>query len=69
MEELDIASEREQLERDSLVAAIRKRPSSGLLPCGQCHWCDSAVQGQRIFCDGECADQHELMRRRGAMKG
>jgi hypothetical protein len=59
MEDLDIAAEREQMERDYLVAQIRRHPGSGLIACGECHFCAEPVSSNRLFCNSECAEDHE----------
>jgi len=66
MEDLDIAAERTEIERESLVAAIRRRPSEGLLPGGECHVCGEVLDLPRLFCGLECAEAH---RRRSGLSG
>lgn len=67
MEDLDLASERSELERETLVARIRARMGSRLVPYGICHACESEVEGQRLFCDSSCAEDYEFLVRRGAI--
>jgi hypothetical protein len=64
MEDLDQAAERSELERQQLVAAIRRRAPERVLPDGFCHFCSHELQFPRIFCGPECAEQYELERRR-----
>ena len=63
MDELDISAEREQIERESLVAAVRRRQGPCLLPVGECYACGELVERPRLFCDSDCATSWE--RRRG----
>jgi len=56
---LDIASEREELDR-SIAQALR-RPA-GPLATGRCLFCEEASPGRR-WCDAECRDQWELAMR------
>lgn len=58
---LDIASDREELDR-SLALAV-KRPS-GPVPTGRCHFCDEIVGDAQRWCDAECRDQWEALRTR-----
>ena len=55
-DEADIAGEHEATRLASLVAAARVQRATGLMPSGACHYCDTPVTSQRLFCDGECAD-------------
>ena len=63
MEELDIASERSELEREALVNAVRRRPGSGLQPCGACYWCQEVIRYPKLFCDSDCSTDWERRRR------
>ncbi|TQE92956.1 MAG: DUF2116 family Zn-ribbon domain-containing protein [Spiribacter salinus] len=40
-------------------AATARKPESGLAPEGWCHECGEDVDGRRLFCNSECADQYE----------
>lgn len=66
MEDLDLASERSELERETQVAAVRRRPGSGLLACGKCHFCDEEVSTGKLYCNSDCATDHAKEQRRRA---
>ena len=53
MDDLDIAAEREQLDR-SLALQV-KRPT-GPEPMGRCHHCDSDLPDTQRWCGAECRD-------------
>lgn len=54
--------------RDEGIARIRDVMNRRELePCGACHWCSSYVTSDRLFCDGECADEHAVMLQRGRL--
>lgn len=57
-DELDLASDREQLERD---AAIRNASAyrSNLKPCGKCLNCGEEVASELRFCDADCRDDFQ----------
>jgi len=56
---LDIASEREELER-SLAQTIRK--PTGPIATGRCLYCDEITADEVRWCDAECRDKWELTR-------
>ena len=64
MDEIDISAEREQLERESLIEAIRRRRGDKVLPEGMCHHCGEMVHGLKLFCDLDCGTAWEKRRRR-----
>jgi hypothetical protein len=45
-------------------AAARRRPESGLEPVGWCHACGEDLDGERLFCGPECADEWERNQQR-----
>lgn len=54
----DQAADRQALlERQAL--AMRKDTSNRPRPNGECHECGDDVDGERIFCDAECAQDWE----------
>lgn len=59
---LDIASDREELERTMAIAA--KRPE-GPAPTGRCLYCDELLDDQRRWCDAEHREQWQKEARRG----
>ena len=67
MDEADLA----EVERENALAiAMRQRKEApALRPKGVCHFCDEAVDGERLFCDNYCADDHrneeEALKRAG----
>lgn len=59
MDEIDMASEREQLDRDLAIAAAQRSAASTLLPaCGECYSCQSPIPAGLRYCDKPCADDH-----------
>lgn len=60
----DKASELQAAEIEASLAAAKK--ATGLARTGRCHNCDEEVEPEQIYCDGECAEEHEyiLSRRR-----
>lgn len=32
-------------------------------PSGQCHYCEAHIEKPKLFCDGECAEEYETMKR------
>lgn len=63
MDELDIATDRAELEREYLLLAVRRRQSRSLLPLGECYHCGEEVERPRLFCGADCAEQFEARRR------
>lgn len=67
-DEADIAND--QAER-WLHQSLASRPrSEGLQPRGSCHYCETAFPkgtadaDKKLFCDSECAKEHETLRAR-----
>jgi hypothetical protein len=58
---LDIASDREELDRSR--AMTFKKPA-GPSPTGRCLYCDEIVGDTQRWCDAECRDQWEGLRAR-----
>lgn len=54
---IDMASDREQLDRENALRATRRAAEREKLPdTGQCHYCgEETPQGFR-FCDSDCRD-------------
>jgi hypothetical protein len=71
MDEADIASDHQADTLAMQIAAARTQRATGLLPCGVCHYCDTAVSIRQLFCDGDCARDwtHEQERIQGAVGG
>ena len=58
---LDIASEREELARS--MALTVKKPE-GPVPTGRCLYCDEIVDDAQRWCDSECRDAWQDLPRR-----
>ena len=56
-DDVDIASEHEAATLAAQIAAARVRRNTGLIPSGACHYCDTPVNPNQLFCDGECASE------------
>lgn len=63
MDDIEKAQEREMLDRELLLRETRQ--AQRLSPKGECYACGEEVESPRIFCNRECADHHELLKRRG----
>lgn len=59
---LDIAAEREEIDRN--IAMATKRPV-GPEPTGECLHCGEAVEDPRRWCNSDCRDAWEKGQRRG----
>lgn len=58
----DIIEEKLKAQR---IAAIRQQASAQNLPrIGKCHWCDEPVEPVKVFCDADCAHDHNRHTRR-----
>ena len=55
-DDLDRASEREQIDREQAIAAARA-PSPGFVINGACHWCGDMTD--KVFCSVGCRDDHQ----------
>jgi hypothetical protein len=52
------------------LAKIRARMSyRELQPCGSCHYCNSYVDGNRLFCCAECSEDHEKVMKQIRING
>lgn len=58
-DELELASEREEIARNS---AARVRRPEGPTATGRCLYCDELVAEHQRWCDAECRDQWEAHR-------
>ena len=66
---IDTACEREEQNRADALAY--RKPELHLNPMGFCHWCESEVRADEVFCPGsECKDsfRHRLKRRQDSGK-
>lgn len=66
MDELDLASEREDIERQHCIRRAAQAPTQRLAHRGTCHSCDEDVPPPRLFCDAGCAEAWEIRRGRVA---
>lgn len=55
----------ERAQSTFLEAAIKTARSQGraLLPKGRCYFCDESITKPKLFCDGDCATDHEKLNR------
>ncbi len=54
---IDMASDREQLDRENSLRAARRAAERELLSdTGRCHFCDEETLGIGRFCDADCRD-------------
>jgi hypothetical protein len=60
-DDIDRASEREQMDRDRAIAATRARSLQARPMPGKCVWCDSVTPG--VFCDTDCRDDYQRAER------
>lgn len=64
-DDTDRASALMDAERESLVAQVRAKVGlQELQPDGECHWCGDEVASPRLFCDGGCASEWDMARKR-----
>jgi hypothetical protein len=61
----DMASDREQLDRD-LALKVRKPV---LMHCGRCHYCNESVGGNLFFCCADCRDDYEIQQEANRRNG
>ena len=57
-DEADIAFDSEQRYLTQALAAQRSR-SGALRPMGSCHYCETELAAERLFCDTDCAADWE----------
>lgn len=55
-DEFDLASEREEIDREN---SLRARKPTGPQPNGRCHFCDEIVDDHARWCDATCRDGWE----------
>ena len=54
-DDIDIASDREQLARDKAIKNIQNKPAAAK-SCGVCLECGEALHGDKRWCDNHCRD-------------
>lgn len=68
-DETDHANALVDAERDSLIAKARANVGAyALVPDGECHWCSEDIEPPRVFCDGGCATEWDIARKRRARR-
>jgi len=68
VDDIDRASEREQLDRDSAIAAAARMLPS-LPENGQCYYCLASVAPGARFCDSDCRDDYDALKKAEARRG
>lgn len=66
-DDIDRASEREEVERAAVLAAhFRKASSGAAVPRGYCLFCgeDFEQGSKKIYCDASCAERHDVQIKR-----
>jgi hypothetical protein len=58
----DQASDLEEKERVGLIAQARRNAPVAMEPNGKCLFCLAPLGDLRLFCDGDCATDHERER-------
>jgi len=54
-DDIDLAQEREAIERDNCIANNKK--PNGPTPTGYCHYCDEVLKhADQRFCNADCRD-------------
>lgn len=62
-DDVDYANDLSEKEANAGVARIRANAGRRtLLPTGTCHYCDSLVNSNQLFCDKYCAEDYEKER-------
>lgn len=56
-DEIDMANEMADLHLKNALLNVRAQPK--LPPKGVCYYCDSKVNEQQLYCNKDCADDHE----------
>jgi hypothetical protein len=54
-DDIDIASDREQLARDNAIQNIKNKPAAAK-SCGVCLECGAGLKGDKRWCDNHCRD-------------
>ena len=56
---LEKSAEHQELILQSLITA--KKSTGGITPNGKCHYCLEEVASPKLFCDGDCATDHDRL--------
>jgi hypothetical protein len=65
----DLAAANEQFHLEVSLAQQQNRGAAGLKKKGICHYCSGPVKPEQLFCDEDCAEDHEYERRRRRANG
>ncbi len=71
-DEIDQANEQAELFLQEARAS--RKPSSGLVACGHCHYCertfaeDEPSVDKKLFCDSECSSAYEAEKRTRSLR-
>lgn len=68
MDDADRAAEREDIDREAAVAAIRRRIEA-MPSLGYCYYCGEALRAGKRFCDSDCRDDYERQEKMKARTG
>lgn len=60
-DEADMANDMAELSLQMALRNVNSGPK--LQPNGLCYYCESHVEGEKLFCDKDCADDYEKEQR------
>lgn len=50
------------IERElNMALRFGRREEGNLTPIGKCHYCEEPIDRPKLFCSGECADDHDRL--------
>ena len=61
---VDAASRQEMFSLDTAITNARNSTATKLLKIGVCHYCLEKVDKDKLFCDIECSNDYELLKKR-----
>lgn len=61
-DEVDLTTERMEIEMPALLEASKKFVAGELKPIGACHFCGAQLAGDELYCDEDCAHDHQRER-------
>ena len=65
---IEAAAAFEESQREESIKRIRSAKAQ-FPPVGKCYNCGESVEGLRIYCDDECAEEHEWLLSRVKQNG
>lgn len=65
---VDKASAIEEESRQRAIAAARANAKPTILAKGSCYNCEEPVEGKKLYCDADCATDHEKYLRSQRMR-